>query len=264
MKVSIAVVLLISMGVLMAELNISIDDYAKMILDKSVNISKTGTEESAEEGAENKTQQLQKKIEEARFELAKTLAKNQLAKVEKKAEDETKKAEVKENAKEEVLKKFAGLNWGVGVSWILDVNSNRVEEAEVVNGLVRVKEKSNVGVRLLAETHYFFAAPSGFYNNETVGKFGFQEETFHWGPFVAIATEDFRHLDGAGGGLMFGFRNKKTDNTFNIGIGWMVDSKQKELGKDIKENEPLPEGETEIRYLTKSQGGLAIITSFSF
>jgi len=151
---------------------------------------------------------------------------------------------------------FAGLSWGMGVSWTLDNKNNRVNKAEVIDSLVRVTDEDNVKVRLLAELHYFFELPTKWQE-----KYG---TTCHWGPFVAIDTQDFKKLDGAGGGVMLGFRNEKVSKSFNIGIGWMVDQNSKELGTGLEEGKPLPAGAKDLWYKTRSQGGMVLITSFTF
>jgi len=159
-----------------------------------------------------------------------------------------------------LLEEFAGLAWGMGISWTLDNKNNRVNKAEIIDSLVRITEEDNVKIRMLAELHYFFSLPDTW-QEKWLSKY---KTTCHWGPFVAIDTQDFKKLDGAGGGWMFGFRSEDKSHTFNIGIGWMVDSNTKELGGDLKDGQPLPAGAKEIWYKTRSQGGVVIITSFTF
>lgn len=168
---------------------------------------------------------------------------------------------LEEKEKKDALEaEFAGLSWGMGVSWTLDNKNNRVNKAEVIDSLVRITDEDNVKVRLLAELHYFFELPDKLKK----GLLSKYQTTCHWGPFVAIDTQDFKKLDGAGGGVMLGFRNEKASKSFNIGIGWMVDQNSKELGTGLEEGKPLPAGAENIWYKTRSQGGIVLITSFTF
>jgi hypothetical protein len=53
---------------------------------------------------------------------------------------------------------WGGLCWGIGIAADFDVGGNRVTNAFIVNGLVRVNDTSgNVGVGFVLEAHYFFA-----------------------------------------------------------------------------------------------------------
>jgi hypothetical protein len=54
-------------------------------------------------------------------------------------------------------KTWAGIGWGLGVAADFDIGGKRVVDAEIVSGLVRVKDSSsNVGVSFVLEAHYFF------------------------------------------------------------------------------------------------------------
>ena len=63
---------------------------------------------------------------------------------------------------------------------------------------------------------------------------------------------------------MFGFRRGEGEGSFNLGVGVVVDPDTRVLGDGIVANQPLPAGETEIRYLEEMQTGLLILASFSF
>ena len=76
---------------------------------------------------------------------------------------ETQKTEAKSEAEAETKAKakakddFEGINFGVALSLTMDTgNHDRVESAEVVNGLVRVTKEKNDIPRVMLETHYFF------------------------------------------------------------------------------------------------------------
>ena len=85
------------------------------------------------------------------------------------------------------------------------------------------------------------------------------------GPFVDIQNGSNEIIEAIGGGVMLGFRRSEmTKDSFNIGVGFVVDPSAKVLGDGIEENKPLPAGETQVRYKKTSQGGILLITSYAF
>ena len=158
-------------------------------------------------------------------------------------------------------KDFAGINFGVGVSLTIDIGDHdRVESAELVNGIVRINKENNDIPRIMLETHYMFLPQVDFLGIDSIepGKWG-------WGPFVGIQNGSNEIIEAIGAGIMLGFiRNEETKDSFNIGVGMVVDPSVKILGDGIKENQYLPEGETEIRYKETSQWGILILSSYSF
>lgn len=166
---------------------------------------------------------------------------------------------------------FAGLQLGVGLSATYDLGENdRVTEAEVVGGLVRVTNQDNVRARIMLESHYFFT-PKG----KVLGFMGITEnasvngvvENPKWGvgPFVAVQPGSNEVIEAIGAGVMVGFRRSgESSNSFNIGIGLAFDPNTKTLGEGIVDGQPLPPGETAVRYLEQEQLGLLILTSFTF
>lgn len=155
---------------------------------------------------------------------------------------------------------FAGLKFGVGISTTFDIGENdRVSEAELINGIVRVTDKDNVRARIMLESHYFFEPKGPFrLTGTTADKWGY-------GPFIALqpGTDDIIEAIGFGG--MVGFRRSKDSNqSFNIGLGVVYDPNTQTLGPDIIDGQPLPVGETEVRFLEQDQVGILLLTSFSF
>ncbi len=163
------------------------------------------------------------------------------------------------NANAEEKRDFAGLKFGVGLSLTMDTGKNdRVNEANVVNDIVRVTEDSNDIPRIMLESHYFFKPDVTFMK-------AVKAENWGHGPFVALqpGTEDI--IEAISLGWMFGFKREDSKtNSWNIGIGMVVDPNVKILGDGIEENQPLPTGETEVRLKETSQWGIIILTSFSF
>jgi hypothetical protein len=77
------------------------------------------------------------------------------------------------------LGKFAGLKFGVGISFTLDSGDNdRVSEASLVNGIVRVDDEDNGRARIMLESHYFFT-PDWRWTGLDKGVWGV-------GPFVSL------------------------------------------------------------------------------
>jgi len=158
---------------------------------------------------------------------------------------------------------FGGIEFGVGISFTLDIgSSDRIAEAELVNGIVRVKDENNGVARIMLESHYFFT-PGG------TGLFGTPAGQWGHGPFIAVqpGTDDI--IQAIGAGWMWGFRRPvaqggDTGQSFNIGVGIVVDPNTRVLGDGIVENQPLPAGETSIRYREEMQTGVVVLASFSF
>lgn len=169
------------------------------------------------------------------------------AEAQKKAavEVETKKAERRTND-------FAGLNFGVGVG-IVGTPSNRLARtAQVINGVVRVDDSPTVTASILLESHYFFTGDHPKWGH---------------GPFVALRSggETNQVIDSIGVGYMVGFRYKETSPTsWNIGAGLSVTPNAKTLGDGVSRNEPLPLGETEVRFKNRSLLGFMVLASFSW
>lgn len=157
-------------------------------------------------------------------------------------------------------RRFAGIDFGVGISATFDLGSNdRVSSAEVINGLVRVTDTDNVRARIMLESHFFFEPRGRFALTNT------QSDNWGYGPFIALQPGTDEIIEAIGFGMMLGFRkNDSTDQSFNIGLGVAYDPNTQTLGEGVVDGEPLPEGETDVRFLDQDQVGLLLMTSFSF
>ncbi|NWG90986.1 MAG: hypothetical protein HXY21_00555, partial [Parvularculaceae bacterium] len=174
---------------------------------------------------------------------------------------------------------FAGLNFGIGISATYDLGKNdRVSEATLVGGppgIVRVTNQDNVRARIMLESHYFFTPPDA----RAFGAFGPKNpsaaqikgdgaapEPAKWGigPFVALQPGTENIIEAIGMGLMVGFRRGDSGDSFNIGVGVAFDPNTRTLGEGIVAGQPLPPGETDIRYLEQEQFGLLFLSSYSF
>lgn len=149
---------------------------------------------------------------------------------------------------------FAGLKFGVGISFTLaNGDRDRVSDASIVNGIVRVNDEDNGRARIMLESHYFF----------TPG-YPPEQETWGVGPFIALQPGTKDIIESVGIGVMVGFRRGTGDESFNLGIGAVVDPNTRVLGDGIVADLPLPLGETSVRYKEEMQTGILIISSFSF
>lgn len=158
---------------------------------------------------------------------------------------------------------FLGLGMGIGLSLTVDANKRkeRVESASVVNGYIRADTEHNAAARVILESHYFFKPKKPFFIGDVPAS--------NWGhgPFLAIQPGSNEVINSIGFGWMMGFRRDNPQNykeSWNIGVGVMVDPNARVLGDGQEKNQKLPEGETAIRYKTEAQSSLMVTFSFSF
>ena len=158
--------------------------------------------------------------------------------------------------------RFAGLDFGIGLSFTRDIGiRDRVATASLVDGLVRIDDENNDRARVMLESHYFFTPGVG-----TAVAYGEKVKLARWGigPFVALQPGTDEVIEAIGMGVMVGFRRGDSDQSFNLGVGYVVDPNTRVLGDGIVKDKPLPGGETEIRFKDVAQSGWLILTSFSF
>lgn len=170
-----------------------------------------------------------------------------------------------EEAEDSVNRQFLGIDFGLGLGFSHDLSGgDRVDTAELVNGVVRVTKTSNARPRILLETHYFFE----FDAEEHVVTFGgrrirIREADIGMGPFVAIQGSDQQVIEAIAFGYMIGFKRSES-TSLNLGLGLALDPDVQTLGSGIEADQPLPVGETQIRYRREGRWGLVGLASFSF
>lgn len=182
---------------------------------------------------------------------------------------------IEETEKTRATRNFGGVDFGVGISFTLDVGkTDRVGDAELVNDIVRIKDVNNGRARIMLEMHHFFTPHGNLFlgrrnkirdtaGNELALKD--QEKEWGMGPFVAIQPGTNDIVEAVAAGMMIGLRHDpKSAQSFNLGIGWVVDPNTRTLGDDIVANQPLPVGETSIRFKEEMQNGVLILASFGF
>jgi hypothetical protein len=125
---------------------------------------------------------------------------------------------------------------------------------------VRVSSDVTDGPRVFLEAHYY----------PEMTRFTNKAGTVGWGPFATFETgaggsSNSNGLTGFGLGIMGGFKVSNTSSSgFNVGVGYIWEGNIQTLGDGIVANQPLPSGETQIRYKDRSVGALTILFSYKF
>ncbi len=182
------------------------------------------------------------------------------------------KAEAKEEAKAEAAakaeKNFSGANFGVAITLTADTGSHdRVDSATITGTppVVRVTDDNNAIARVMLETHYFFLPRFNLFGFPELG-----HGQWGHGPFVGIQPGSDDIIDSVAMGWMIGIRRSvvagasPSSDSFNLGLGIVVDPNTQILGDGFKEGRPPPAGETEVRYKDTNQTGILIVFSYAF
>ncbi len=204
------------------------------------------------------------------------------AEVEKLKEEVRKQGEEVKKIGERTTREFAGLHFGVGISFAQTLGRDRIKSASVVNNLVRVDSENNAIPRVMLESHHFFT-PSpqtkdekgSLVPNPSFTQFCFLGiplfcmDTNGWGagPFVALQPGTDEIIQAIAAGVMWGFKYSKdeADNrSWNFGVGVSVEPSSKTLGDGINEGQPLPPGETQVRFKDRTLTGIVALLSFGF
>lgn len=161
---------------------------------------------------------------------------------------------------------FAGLNFGVALALTYPFNrkQGRVKDAEVdANGYVRVTKETSREPKILLEAHYLFVSPNH------AGKWYCPSYSIcGHGPFVAIepGSQGGNAISAYGLGWMLAFKKFKDQSdrsSWNIGLGYIVNTGVRVLGDGLKANEKLPAGDL-LRFKEVNQPGWMWLTSFTF
>lgn len=150
---------------------------------------------------------------------------------------------------------FLGLSWGLGFgfSWSED---DAVDEATIVNGIVRASSNKKEQPRLVLEFHRFMP---WFCNADRT------DEDFGCGPFVAVASKSEDLLGGVGMGWMWGFKSKPSDSAgFSVGVGAILDGDVKDLADGFEDGKPAPSGENEVRFVEESRWSALVFVTRTF
>ena len=155
-------------------------------------------------------------------------------------------------------KKFLGLEWGLGfgASYSFD---QLITDATVVNGIVHATKEETIEPRAVLEFHAFLF---GHDNGVSGAKIKHGN-----GPFAVVAAKTDEILGGFGLGWMWGWKDNDapTDsNAFTIGIGVLLDGNVKALADGFEDDEPLPAGETEIRFKEETRASALVLVTRTF
>lgn len=142
--------------------------------------------------------------------------------------------------------------FGIGLSVSAKLGRERsIEEAQLVNGIVRVTSERQVTPRLMLERHWYF-------DND------FSNKHFRQGLFVGLSLLGERKImDSVSVGWLVAFKPNQGDKaTHNLGLGLAVEPYSRVLGDGIQKNQPLPVGESSIRY--KETNRTAIVLFYTY
>jgi hypothetical protein len=115
-------------------------------------------------------------------------------------------------------------------------------------------------------------------NNNSPISYGYNCTEWAQGPFIALEvgggtsatpTASNNLITGYALGWMIGFRHPTAATTsstssWSFGVGLRIDPHAQVLGDGIGANQPLPAGETAIRYKNEPRAGVMMLWSFSF
>jgi len=154
---------------------------------------------------------------------------------------------------------FMGISFGVGIglSW---GGFEEISEAQVGAGnVVVVTRRAKQQPRIILETHYYGVCNWFDIKRCKAGELGF-------GPYFGIVAKSDKLISAASIGLMVGFRTPSgPDSTgFSIGIGAILDDAVPALAAGFAEGQPLPAGETTIRFTQKERWGAILFCSRTF
>lgn len=147
--------------------------------------------------------------------------------------------------REDANQNFLGMSLGVGVGVSLS-DDDVISAAEIgADNVIRATQDDSEQPRVIMESHYYGLCRLPSCN---AAKFGV-------GPYFGIVAKDDKILSAFSAGVMFGWQDP-TDTSkagFSVGIGALLDSDVKSLADGYEDGEPLPDGETEIRFRTESR-----------
>lgn len=166
---------------------------------------------------------------------------------------------------------FAGMGFGVAIGVVSKAGKRDVIQSATLdpNGIVRVDSDANTTANLILEGHYFFTPEKRFIPQ------AFDAAPRNWGhgPFIAVQPGTQNIIEAVGIGWMLGFKRanivaKDTapnrGDSFNLGLGIMVNPNAQVLGDGITKNQALPAGETAVRLKTTTEMGWLFVFSYTF
>lgn len=187
---------------------------------------------------------------------------------------EAKVAELQEAEAKDRQDALADFKRGAGLAISIVMGQEEsIDEAAVVDEKVVVTRRSKDNVRAALEVHQLLTAniftSSGRAHLrkqiEDCGDDPVDCPLFGIGPFAAIQVADDNAISSAGLGVMVGVRSDpRAESSFNLGLGLVWDNRVKTLADGFVEGQPLPTGETAVRFTEKSSRRLMLTLSFAF
>jgi hypothetical protein len=164
---------------------------------------------------------------------------------------------------------LSNFHFGVAIGVIAKAGERDLVQSATVdaNNIVRVERDNNTRANFLLEAHYFFEPDAELWGT------GLKHNQWGWGPFVAIQPGTQNIVEAVGVGLMIGFKRAalmakekapERGDSFNLGMGLLVNPNAQVLGDGIVANQPLPAGETDVRLKTTTELGWLFVFSYSF
>ena len=157
-------------------------------------------------------------------------------------------------------REFIGLKWGVGIGYSHGFD-DIVDEAEIVDGVVRVKKDLTDQPRVILEFHNYRWCHRNGRNSSADNPI----ET-GCGPFAAVATRDDKVVSGVAAGWMYGWKTGTGDDAqgFSVALGVILDSSGKQLGAGFKDGQPPPDGATSVLLKEKSVASAVLFFTRTF
>jgi hypothetical protein len=162
---------------------------------------------------------------------------------------------------------FTKLGVGGAVGWTHNLGKTIVKGASSPNGIVRIDSEQNDQVRPWVEVHAWFYEWNEWGGMDEGDPLAAEKKN-RWGigPFVAVAP-GANFVDSVAMGIMLG-RKYKTESesnlSFNLAVGAALNLNQQSLAVGFNANQPLPPGETSVRYQTKSTGAVLVMFSIGW
>lgn len=166
-------------------------------------------------------------------------------------------------------KRFAGFGFGVALGVTVKAGKRQIVNSATVdpNGLVRIDRDNNTTANFILESHYFFTP------DIHIPVFNVEPKNWGTGPFVAVQPGTENIIQSVGAGWMIGFKRssiiasdlaRDRGDSFNIGVGLMLNPNAQVLGDGIEKDKPLPGAETAIRLKKTTELGWLFTFSYSF
>ena len=137
---------------------------------------------------------------------------------------------------------FLGIRFGVAFGMTTDIGSgDRVDDAEVINDVVRITKAANHSPRVLLETHYFWEVDA----EDTIVSLGGAEVSVRaadigFGPFAAIQGSDDELLEAFAIGGMVGFKDSDRYRSVKFIEGRACSSSRRETHREPARGRPSP------------------------